>query len=155
MLWNIVVSCMSCNRRKGHRTGWEFVSDPTEEQRRRFVLIDRLTRRKRLGWWERIKLRRGVKRRHRDGARKRSRQAHLKYKMKREVALESAMSSDLYRAPSADGVAISEIPVDVGASPGEKYRQRFAVLHRRYGSALPKDVLEELWDLYYQDRARG
>jgi hypothetical protein len=80
MLWNYVVACKKCNRLKSIATGWEFLPEPTDAQRERLVLVDRLTQRKRLGWWERRKLERAKKERLREGARRRS-QIAFKTKM--------------------------------------------------------------------------
>jgi hypothetical protein len=87
-VWNFVAACRDCNRIKGSRTGWEFVPDPTPEQRLRFEEIDRLTTRRRLAWLERRRLRRAALARRRAGARKRSEVARAKREAKWDEEFE-------------------------------------------------------------------
>ena len=84
MTWNFVAACERCNRLKGTRTGWEFVSVPTAEQRQRFEDIDRLTQRRTVPWIERRRLRRQALARRRVGAKKRSEIAGQKRKAELE-----------------------------------------------------------------------
>lgn len=78
MLWNLVVACRTCNRKKLTLTGREFVPAPTRAQLARFDEIDRLLVRRQLGVLQRRRLRRAQRQRRREGARKRSELAEQK-----------------------------------------------------------------------------
>ena len=81
--WNFVVACRTCNRRKGARTGWEFLLNPTDAQRRRLEQIDSLTNRKELSRKERRRLARARQDRRADASMK----AAETRRRKREEAL--------------------------------------------------------------------
>jgi 5-methylcytosine-specific restriction endonuclease McrA len=131
--WNFVVSCRSCNRKKSDLTGREFVRMPSAIQRMKFDEIDDLTNSPRLRWRERRRLRREERRR-----RKRNREG------------SGAISPRPAPRPDDD----VSIPTDIHGTATERYQQRYALLHQRYGMSLPRNELEALQTLFKTEAAR-
>lgn len=123
--WNFVVSCAYCNRRKANKTGREFVVSPSAAQLEKFNEVDRKIGRPR-------PTAREIRRLHREQAARRRR-----------------LPAPNKRPPAED----VPIPMDVRGTAAERYRQRFAVLHRRYGAALPKEKSSALHELFKHEQA--
>lgn len=145
---DFAVSCKSCNRKKGNLTGREFVRVPTETRLMKFDEIDELTNRRRLRSRERKRLQREEKRRRLEQRRE------LRERKSRVRQGRDRIRSEPFPRPAPRMSDDVSIPMDVHGTALERYRQRYAKLHKRYGAALPKDKAEALRSLLESESAR-